>query len=124
MTTVGITTGAGRGMGLACARRLVSLVDRLLLVDLDEAAVTTAAKEFAASGHGAVAEPFVLDITDRDGLARLTGHVAELGTLRAVAHAAGISPPWPAGAASSPSTSSGPRCSPRLSARSPPRGQP
>ena len=92
MMTVGIATGAGRGMGLACARRLVGLVDRLLLVDLDEAAVTTAAKDLAGSGRGTVAEPFVLDITDRDGLARLAAHVAELGTLRAVAHAAGISP--------------------------------
>jgi len=92
MTTVGIATGAGRGMGLACARRLVGLVDRLLLVDLDEAAVATAAKDLADSGRGTAVEPFVLDITDRDGLARLAAHVAELGTLRAVAHAAGISP--------------------------------
>lgn len=37
-------------------------------------------------------EPFGLDVTDREGLARLAGRVAELGTLRAVAHAAGISP--------------------------------
>ncbi len=35
---VGIVTGAGRGMGLACARRLAATVDALLLVDLDEAA--------------------------------------------------------------------------------------
>ncbi len=92
MTTVGIATGAGRGMGLACARRLTGMVDTLLLVDRDEAAVTTVAKDLADSGRGAVVEPFVLDITDRDGLARLAAHVAELGTLRAVAHAAGISP--------------------------------
>lgn len=87
MTTVGIVTGAGRGMGLACARQLAAMVDALLLVDLDEAAATAAA---SALGHAA--EPFVLDITDRDGLARLARRVTELGTLRAVAHAAGISP--------------------------------
>jgi NAD(P)-dependent dehydrogenase (short-subunit alcohol dehydrogenase family) len=92
MMTVGIATGAGRGMGLACARRLTGMVDTLLLVDRDEATVTAAAKDLADSGRGAVVEPFVLDITDRDGLARLAAHVAELGTLRAVAHAAGISP--------------------------------
>ena len=40
MTAVGIATGAGRGMGLACARRLTDLVDTLLLVDRDELAVT------------------------------------------------------------------------------------
>jgi NAD(P)-dependent dehydrogenase (short-subunit alcohol dehydrogenase family) len=92
MSTVGIATGAGRGMGLACAERLTGLVDTLLLVDLDEAAVATAAKDLADSGRGAVVEPFVLDITDRDGLARLAARAAELGALRAVAHAAGISP--------------------------------
>ncbi|WP_033282966.1 SDR family oxidoreductase [Streptomyces sp. NRRL F-525] len=92
MTAVGIATGAGRGMGLACARRLTGLVDTLLLVDRDELAVTAAAKELAAA-HGEIeVEPFVLDITDRAGLSRLTARVAELGPLRAVSHAAGISP--------------------------------
>src|SRR5205807_1095900 len=77
---------AGRGMGLACARRMAGVVDTLLLVDRDEETVTAAAKGFGD------AEPFVLDVTDRDGLARLAARVRELGTLRAVAHAAGISP--------------------------------
>ena len=100
MTTVGIATGAGRGMGLACARRLAGMVDVLLLVDQDETAVTAAAGELAApsgagaemAGRQAAIEPFVLDVTDQDGLTRLAGRVRELGTLRAVAHAAGISP--------------------------------
>ncbi|MFD9506741.1 SDR family oxidoreductase [Streptomyces mirabilis] len=92
MSTVGIATGAGRGMGEACARRLADLVDVLLLVDRDEAAVTAVAKDFSDSGLRAVAEPFALDVTDREGMARLAERVAELGTLRAVAHAAGISP--------------------------------
>jgi len=92
MTTVGITTGAGRGMGLACARRLTDMVDALLLVDRDEASVTAAAEELSATGRADLVEPFVLDVTDGDGLARLAARVADLGTLRAVAHAAGISP--------------------------------
>lgn len=92
MTTVGIATGAGRGMGLACAERLTGMVDTLLLVDRDETTVTAAAKELSATGGGAVVEPFVLDITDAEGLARLAARVDELGALRAVAHAAGISP--------------------------------
>lgn len=92
MTTVGIATGAGRGMGLACARRMAAMVDRLLLVDLDEGAATAAAAELAALDGGAAVEPFALDVTDAGGVDRLAARAADLGTLRAVAHAAGISP--------------------------------
>jgi len=92
MTTVGIATGAGRGMGLECARRLVGTVDRLLLVDLDAMTLAAAADELSTPARETVVEPYVLDITDRDGLARLAARACELGTLRAVAHAAGISP--------------------------------
>jgi len=92
MSTVGIATGAGRGMGLACAQRLAGTVDTLLLVDLDGTTVTAAADDLARSAPATRIEPFVLDVTDADGLGRLAARVAELGTLRAVAHAAGISP--------------------------------
>jgi NAD(P)-dependent dehydrogenase (short-subunit alcohol dehydrogenase family) len=92
MTTVGIATGAGRGMGLACGRQLPNMVDVVLLVDRDAASVTAAADDLSASSPGAVVEPFVLDITERAGLAQFAARVRELGTLRAVAHAAGISP--------------------------------
>jgi NAD(P)-dependent dehydrogenase (short-subunit alcohol dehydrogenase family) len=90
--TVGIATGAGRGMGLACGVRLADMVDHLLLLELDEATVTAAAQRLSTGDHRAVVEPFVLDVTDQDGLHRLADRVSELGTLRAVAHAAGISP--------------------------------
>jgi NAD(P)-dependent dehydrogenase (short-subunit alcohol dehydrogenase family) len=89
--TVGIATGAGRGMGFECGRRMVDTVDRLLLVDRDEASATAAAEDLAGTGR-AIVEPFVLDVTDGDGLGQLADHVGELGALRAVAHAAGISP--------------------------------
>jgi NAD(P)-dependent dehydrogenase (short-subunit alcohol dehydrogenase family) len=85
VSTVGIVTGAGRGMGRASAERLAGTVDHLLLVDLDETAITEAAAALDA-------EAVVLDITDSDGLGRLAARVQELGTLRAVCHAAGISP--------------------------------
>ena len=42
MTTVGIVTGAGRGMGAACAARLVDLVDVMVLVNRDEEAIAEA----------------------------------------------------------------------------------
>jgi NAD(P)-dependent dehydrogenase (short-subunit alcohol dehydrogenase family) len=79
-------------MGLACARRLVETVDALLLVDLDEASVTRAVEDLSSAGTRAHVEPIVVDVTDRAGLDRLAARVRELGTLRAVAHAAGISP--------------------------------
>jgi NAD(P)-dependent dehydrogenase (short-subunit alcohol dehydrogenase family) len=90
MTTVGIATGAGRGMGLECARLLPGLVDHVILVDKDEPSVVRAAADLTASGVRA--ECFVADVTDREALDKLAVRVPEVGTLRAVAHAAGISP--------------------------------
>jgi NAD(P)-dependent dehydrogenase (short-subunit alcohol dehydrogenase family) len=90
MAKVGIATGAGRGMGKACAAALSDMVDALLLVDLDAEAAAETAKELA--GRRAVVEPFVADVSDPLALAGLAARAAELGPLRAVAHAAGISP--------------------------------
>jgi NAD(P)-dependent dehydrogenase (short-subunit alcohol dehydrogenase family) len=90
--TVGIVTGAARGMGAACAARLAAMVDVLVLVDRDEVLLATQADMLAAAGHRAQLEPFVLDIKDLDGIGRLGTRVSELGPLRAVAHAAGLSP--------------------------------
>ncbi|MEV7889780.1 SDR family oxidoreductase [Streptomyces sp. NPDC002817] len=91
MTTVGIATGAGRGTGEACARRLAAMVDVLLLTDRNDAAAAAVAKDL--SGHGrAVVESFAVDVTDLDSLADLAGRVGELGTLRAVAHAESVEP--------------------------------
>ena len=92
MTAVGIVTGAGRGMGAACAARLVDMVDVLLLVDRDEASVIDAGTKLSGASHRADVEPVVLDITDGSGLEGLAARVSERGTLRAVAHAAGVSP--------------------------------
>ncbi|WP_319435687.1 SDR family oxidoreductase [Mycobacterium sp. RTGN5] len=91
MALVGIVTGAGRGMGAACAARLVNSVDVLMLVDRDEAAVVSGAAALSTA-DGATLEPFPLDVADESGLQRLSARVGELGQLRAVAHAAGISP--------------------------------
>jgi NAD(P)-dependent dehydrogenase (short-subunit alcohol dehydrogenase family) len=90
--TVGIVTGAARGMGAACATRVADMVDILLLVDRDEVLLATQADMLAAAGHRAQLEPFVLDVKDEGGVTRLGARVAELGPLRAVAHAAGVSP--------------------------------
>jgi NAD(P)-dependent dehydrogenase (short-subunit alcohol dehydrogenase family) len=68
------------------------MVDVLLLADLNEDAVADAAKNLSEQSHRAVVEAFPVDITDQTALARLATRVSESGTLRAVAHAAGISP--------------------------------
>ena len=78
-------------MGLACAQRLLGMVDVVVLVDRSERLLLEASKGLSESGPATV-EPFLLDITDENGLAGLATRVPELGTLRAVAHAAGISP--------------------------------
>ena len=91
MTTVGIATGAGRGMGLACARRMTEMVDVLIVVDRDEPSLLVAAKDLSDVG-AAVVDPFVLDVTDGAGIDELAARVTQLGSLRAVSHAAGISP--------------------------------
>ncbi len=90
--TVGIVTGAGRGMGAACAHRVKEMVDTLVLVDRDEVGLAAAAERHASSPGQAAIETFALDVKDRKGLARLAKRTGELGPLRAVAHAAGVSP--------------------------------
>jgi len=51
--TVGIVTGAARGMGASCAMRVLDIVDVLLAVDHDEAGLQPAAEDFAAAGGAA-----------------------------------------------------------------------
>lgn len=88
--TVGVVTGAGRGMGRACAHALAGTVDHLVLVDRDADLLAAAADALASAAVGMSA--FRADVTDRVRLDELAATVAGLGTLRAVAHAAGISP--------------------------------
>jgi NAD(P)-dependent dehydrogenase (short-subunit alcohol dehydrogenase family) len=80
-----VVTGAARGMGLACARRLAATAEHLVVVDLDAAELDRVAVEL-----GAVAHP--CDVTDAAAVAGLAARVGELGPFRALAHAAGISP--------------------------------
>lgn len=76
-------------MGLACAERLVTQTDVLLLVDRDEATVAAVA---GSLDGGAELVPLAVDITDAEAVREFTRRIAELGSLRAVAHAAGVSP--------------------------------
>lgn len=77
--TVGVVTGAGRGMGRDCAERLRGQVDVLIAVDLEAPAV-----------GGTLC--LGCDIADEEAVAGLIERVREHGSFRALAHAAGISP--------------------------------
>jgi len=90
--TVGIVTGAARGMGAACAKRFADLVDVLLVADRDTAALGETVEELAAGPTRAALEPIALDVAESADVDRLAARAAELGPLRAVAHAAGVSP--------------------------------
>lgn len=90
--SVGIVTGAASGMGAASAVRMARMVDTLLVVDRNEIALFSAAESLAALDPPATIEPFVLDVRDRDGVLGLCDRARSLGTVRAVTHAAGLSP--------------------------------
>jgi NAD(P)-dependent dehydrogenase (short-subunit alcohol dehydrogenase family) len=78
-------------MGAACAEQLAGLVDVLFLVDRDEAGVQVAADSLSLRTDAAV-ECCVLDVKDQGAITALLERVASAGSLRAVAHAAGVSP--------------------------------
>jgi NAD(P)-dependent dehydrogenase (short-subunit alcohol dehydrogenase family) len=88
---VGVVTGGSRGMGLACAARLGSLVDVVFVTDRDGAGAEVAAAALGASSPARFV-PRTVDVCDPAALAALADAVRDTGTLRAVAHAAGISP--------------------------------
>ena len=90
MTSVSVVTGAASGIGAACARRLVGTADVLLLADRNETAVV--AQAAAISVPETTCEAIAVDITDAAAVARLVERVRATGTLRGVAHVAGISP--------------------------------
>jgi NAD(P)-dependent dehydrogenase (short-subunit alcohol dehydrogenase family) len=77
-------------MGLACARRMAGTVDVLLAVDRDGAGAAAVAGELTQPTTRVV--PVELDVTDAGGVRALGERIAGEGSLRAVAHAAGVSP--------------------------------
>lgn len=82
---IAVVTGAARGMGQACARALGGRADVLLLADLGP--VDTAAFEPAIR-----AESLAVDVADARAVAALAERAAELGSVRWLVHAAGVSP--------------------------------
>ena len=84
MGGVAVVTGAGRGMGAACARALAPELDAVVLADLG--AVDT-------SDFGDIrAEAVKVDVADAAAVGALAARAAELGEVRWLVHAAGVSP--------------------------------
>src|SRR5947209_5901780 len=77
--SVCVVTGAGRGMGRACAERLRGTAEHLVAVDLE-------APDIAG------AEGVACDISDPAAIDDLIARVRSLGSFRSLAHVAGISP--------------------------------
>jgi len=77
--TVAVVTGAASGMGRSCVDVVRGIVDQVVAVDVRETDI-----------DGTVG--VVCDITDRESIAALVERVRDLGPLRALAHAAGVSP--------------------------------
>ena len=92
MTTVGIVTGAGRGIGAACAPGWPTWSTSCCWSTGTRSWWSRWRGHFGGAGARAELAPMAVDVTDPNALSRLAGRVAERGTLRAVVHAAGISP--------------------------------
>ncbi|WP_199725722.1 SDR family NAD(P)-dependent oxidoreductase [Nocardiopsis sp. Huas11] len=85
-----VITGGTGGMGLATAR-LMGHDHRIVLADLDRARLDDAVSELATSGVEAIG--VVCDITDQASVERLFQRAeSEESHVRAVVHAAGVSP--------------------------------
>lgn len=88
-----VITGAAKGQGAACARRLLRPDRILVLADIDEDGLTAtqqALLDDAADDAAVRTRP--LDVTDKGQIQALAQEVAALGPLGALLNAAGVSP--------------------------------
>jgi NAD(P)-dependent dehydrogenase (short-subunit alcohol dehydrogenase family) len=83
-----VVTGIG-GMGLAIARRLGS-GSTLVLADVNEDALRSAADELRAEGHQVVER--VTDVSHVTSVGALAAEAANLGRVEVLVHTAGVSP--------------------------------
>jgi NAD(P)-dependent dehydrogenase (short-subunit alcohol dehydrogenase family) len=83
-----VVTGLG-GMGTAIARRLGS-GSTVLLADVNEVALNTAAADLRAEGYHVVEQ--VADVSNLDSVGRLAETATTLGRVEVLAHTAGLSP--------------------------------
>jgi NAD(P)-dependent dehydrogenase (short-subunit alcohol dehydrogenase family) len=84
-----VITGAGGGVGAACARKFAPS-HRLLLTDVDSVRVESVAARLRGDGHQV--ETMACDLADPESVRALANRAAELGSLRVLVNAAGLSP--------------------------------
>jgi len=82
---VAVVTGAGRGIGLAIARRLVQSGHRVLVTDLDPEAVESAVASLGDRGEGAVQ-----DVRDPQSHRRVAAQARRMGRPRVWVNNAGV----------------------------------
>ena len=82
-----VITGAGSGIGLACARQLLAVGWNLALFDRDEAGLVKAAQELEA-GARAIALP--VDVSDERGVENAMEKAAAFGPIKGLVNSAGI----------------------------------
>ena len=90
MKQVALITGAGGGMGIACARALADS-HSLLLSDLNQALLDEACLALQTV-PGAKPQTQVCDLTESASVEGLVAAVRSAGPLGAVIHTAGVSP--------------------------------
>ena len=97
---VALVTGAGSGMGLATARAFAGSGAAVVLTDIDEAALDSAAKDLTGAGHQVLA--LTCDVSDEDQVAAAVDRTVEtFGRLDMAYNNAGIQIP-PSDAAEEP----------------------
>jgi NAD(P)-dependent dehydrogenase (short-subunit alcohol dehydrogenase family) len=84
-----VITGAGGGVGEACARRFAP-THRLLLADVDQRRVERTAEALRADGRAV--ETMACDLADAWAAGALADRAGELGSFRVLINAAGLSP--------------------------------
>jgi NAD(P)-dependent dehydrogenase (short-subunit alcohol dehydrogenase family) len=84
-----VITGAGGGVGAACARKFAPR-HRLLLTDVDSGRVERVAATLRGDGHQV--ETMACDLADPESVRALANRAGELGSLRVLVNAAGLSP--------------------------------
>ncbi|MDL2300930.1 SDR family oxidoreductase [Lachnospiraceae bacterium OttesenSCG-928-D06] len=89
MKDVCVVTGGGSGMGLSTAK-VMGADHYIVLVGRTVSKLETALKEL--HDLGIEGESYSCDVSNRDSVKALVAHAASLGAVKAVIHAAGMSP--------------------------------